>query len=117
MAPLEPSVTWMVNPATVKVPVRTEDFGLLATKKVAVPGPVTELPEVTLIQETLLTAVQEQAGLVETRADPSDPPEAANMFPRVTLKEQDTPAWVTGKDRPAMVRVPERGGPLLAASE
>jgi len=80
-----PSVIWMVYPATIRLPVRTVDLGLLATKKFAVPGPVTELPEVTVIQFTLLEAFQEQAAPVETLADPANPPEVANMLPNVTL--------------------------------
>lgn len=75
----------MVNPATVRSPTREAEFGLLATKKCIVPGPVPGLPEVTSIQVTLLVADHGQDGAeVETLADPLKPPGAAVMLPRLT---------------------------------
>lgn len=47
--------------------------GLLATLKLTVPEPVPLEPDVILIQDALLTAVQEQMGVVTTLAL-NDPP-------------------------------------------
>ena len=63
---------------------RTAELGLLATKKLTVPNPVPEFPEVTSIQLTLLVAIHEQAPEVETLAVPLKPPEVDIVFPSVT---------------------------------
>jgi len=75
----------MVNPATVRIPTRDAEFGLLATKKSVVPVPVVALPEVTEIQLTLLAAVHEQDAEVTTLAVPSNPPAVDVKFPKVML--------------------------------
>ena len=85
MSPLGPSVIWMVNPATVRIPTRDVELGFVATKKSAVPVPVVALPEVTEIQLTLLAAVHEQDAVVTTLTVPSNPPAADVMFPNVRL--------------------------------
>jgi len=95
---------------------RTVEFGLLATKKFSVPGPVPGLPEVTLIQVTLVVADHGQAAAVEILALPLNPPVVAVILPRVTPYEQDVPAWDTVKARPAMVIFPVRDALEFAAT-
>src|SRR5450631_2761938 len=93
--------------ATVRVPMREADFGLEATKKPNVPGPLPGLPEVTVIQVTLLAPDHVQAAAVETATVPLNPPGAAVIFPRETVYTHAA-AWVTVKIEPAMTTVPVR---------
>ena len=94
----------MVHPATVRFPDRGDEFGLLAMKNPTVPGPVPWLPEVTVIQLTLLVADHPHPASVETMAVPLTPPCAAVIAPRETPYEQEIPDCVTLNWIPAMVR-------------
>ena len=93
--PLAPSFTWMVHPATVSVPVRGDEFGLFAMKNPVVPGPVPWLPDVTVIQLTLLAADHPHPACVETMAVPFTPPCAAVIVPSETPYVQAAPDCVT----------------------
>ena len=57
---------------------------MVATKKPTVAGPLPELPDVTVIQLTLLAADQGQAAGADIATVPLNPPEAGAMFPRPT---------------------------------
>ena len=63
-------MTVTVLPAIVSVALREVVEVLAATEKATVPFPEPELPPVTVIQEALLTALQEQLVSVVTPTDP-----------------------------------------------
>jgi len=61
-----PCVTVKVCPAMVNVPMRLVSALFAATEYVTVPLPVPDLPDTTLIQLALLTAVQEHPDIEVT---------------------------------------------------
>jgi hypothetical protein len=69
-------VTVKVWPAMVSVPVRGLEFGLLATANPTAPLPEPEAPLVTVIQASLLTAVQLHPPGAVTLELPEPPPAA-----------------------------------------
>jgi hypothetical protein len=69
-----------VFPATVRVPVREDLVELDDTEYRTVPLPVPLAPAVMVIQETLLTAVQEQPPPAATVIDPFPPLEPMDLL-------------------------------------
>jgi hypothetical protein len=108
-------VTVKVCPAMVIVPVRCGPV-FAATEKFVVPLPAPLAPAVIVIQVSLLAAVQAQPVAVATLTDPV-PPAAATLC-EVGLRVNAQPlACVTVNVWSAMVIVPMRCGPVLAATE
>src|SRR3954469_21040838 len=101
-----------VRPATVAIPLRGGDaFGF--TAKVACPLPA-PLGDATVIQSTADVAVHEQPGAVVTEATPLPPSPVTSRDDGSTEYVQPF-ACVIVNDRPAIVIVPDRAGPILAA--
>src|SRR3982751_7082504 len=100
------------RPATVTVPLRGGDaFG--CTEKVACPLPA-PLGDATVIQSTEEVAVHEQPGPVVTDATALPPSPVTSRDAGSTAYVQPL-ACVILNGRAAIVIVPERAGPLLAA--
>jgi hypothetical protein len=79
-----------------------------------VPLPVPEAPLVSLIQETVLAAVQVQPDVAVTPTDPGPPSGGADCD--VCDSEYEHPfAWLIVTVRPATVAVPARASPPFAA--
>jgi hypothetical protein len=102
-------VTVNVRPAIVSVPVRTELVVLGATVKLAEPLPEPDAPAVTVIQVTLLTAVQAQPVVVVTVVDALPPAAGTDWLEGEIANEHGAAAWVTVNVWLAIVIVPVRG--------
>jgi len=101
-----------VFPAIVRVPIRAAPT-FLETLKPTLPFPVSLAPDVTVIHESLLTAVHEQPAVVVTcTLGPFPPPAFIDAL--VGLMEYEQPAWFTVIVWPAIVSVPARAAPALA---
>jgi hypothetical protein len=102
-----------VCPAIVSVPVRAAPT-FFDTLKPTLPFPVSLAPDVTVIHESLLTAVHEQpAGVVTFTVGPFPPPAFIDALSG--LMEYEQPAvWFTVSVWPAIVSVPARAAPPLA---
>ena len=107
-------MTVKVWPATVNVPVRAGPV-LAATVKPALPLPEPLAPLVTVIQLALLVAVQAQPAPLVTFTVPVPPAATKSCELGAILKVQPF-AWLTVKICPAMLSVPVRAGPVLAAA-
>jgi hypothetical protein len=110
-------VTVNVCPAMVSVPVREAPM-FATTLNPAVPLPVPVAPDVTRSHGTLLLAVHAHALVVVTVTVPVPP--VAGTFWLVGLIEYvhgaTNAAWLTVNVWPAMVAVPVRAAPVLAAT-
>jgi hypothetical protein len=109
-----PCVTVNVRPAAVIAPLRDGPVFLAAVKR-TVPWPVPVVPDEIVSHGTVEVALQPQPDPVCTTNDP-DPP-SSSMVPEVaeSVKAQPSP-WFSVNVRPAMVSVPLRAGPLVAAA-
>jgi hypothetical protein len=110
-----PWFTVKVRPAIVSVPDRAGPV-VDATVKLTVPSPLPFAPEVTVIHDALLFAVQVQPAPELTVVEPLPPPAGTDWLSGDTVKVQPFP-WETVTDWPATTSVPERAGPLSAAAE
>jgi hypothetical protein len=97
-----------VLPAIVSVPVRIEVMVLGATVKLAEPSPEPVAPAVTVIQVTLLTAVQVQPVFVVTVADPVSPAAEADRLEGEIENVHPAGLCVTVNVSPPIVSVPLR---------
>jgi hypothetical protein len=108
-------VTVKVLPPMVNVPVRCGPV-FAATENCVTPSPLPLAPEVMVIHVALLAAVHAQPVAVVTLTEP-DPPLAGTLC-EVGLRVNEQPELcVTVNVWPAMVNVPVRCGPVLAATE
>jgi hypothetical protein len=103
-----------VFPPALIVPVRCGP-GLAAAAKRTVPLPLPVAPAVMLSHGALLAAVQPHPAAVRTSKAPLPPPAGAVADDEESEIEQSAP-WFTVNVRPAMVSVPDRAGPLVAAT-
>ena len=103
-------------PAIVRVPTRCDVVMLGATVKLTEPLPEPVAPAVTVIQGTLLTAVQEQPVVVVTAVDPFAPAAGTDWLEGEIENEHPTPACVTVNACPAIVNVPLRCDELVLAA-
>ena len=111
-------VTVSVRPATVNVPLRCEELVDAATENATLPFPLPLDPDVTVIHEALLCAVQLQPAAVVTADDPEPPAPTTESVVGVTAYEQLAAAWVTVNDCPATAMTPWRDcASVLAAAE
>jgi hypothetical protein len=101
-------VTVNVLPAIVSVPVRDDVELFAAVEKLTVPFPEPVAPEVTVIQPTLLAAVQLHAAGAVTAVLPVPPADATLCDVGEIVSLQVVPAWVTVNVLPAIVSVPVR---------
>jgi hypothetical protein len=107
-------VTVNVWPPAVIVPVRCGP-GFAAAEKRTVPLPLPDAPPVTDSQFALLDADHPHPSVARTSNDPLPPP--AGTEARFAESENVQPwPWLTVKVRPAIVSVPDRAGPLVAAT-
>jgi hypothetical protein len=84
--------------------------------KFTFPLPVPVAPDVTVSQESTAAAVHAQVDVVVTAICVPAPP-LALAFWLVGLIEKEQPdPWLTANGCPAIVTVPLRGGPVLAAA-
>lgn len=107
-----------VLPATVSVPLRGVVDVLGATRNVTAPLPLLfgPAPDVTVIQDALLTDVHTQPDGIVTDTT-LDPPTASNDSPvEDNVAEHSAPACVTFSNRPPMAIVPPREVPAGLAS-
>jgi hypothetical protein len=104
-----------VCPAIVSVPVRKTP-GFTATVKLTVPLPVPEAPDVTVIQLTLATAVHEHPLPPAVTAVEPDPPLAGTAWLAGAIAKLHDVTCVTVNVWPAIVSVPVRAAPVLAAA-
>ena len=102
------------RPAITAVPVRWGPC-VGATLTFTGPGPLAEVG-VTLIQSTLLAAVQGQACAVAT-VRVVGPPDAAALCASRSIEYVHPSDCVTLKRCPAIVTDPVRGGPVVGATE
>ena len=79
------------------------------------PLPLPVAPAVTLSQDAVLAAVQPQPSAVRTSKAPVPPPAGCVADEEESAIVQSAP-WFTVNVRPAMVSVPDRAGPLVAAT-
>ena len=107
-------VTVTVCPATVNVLVRNGPF-VAAIVNVTVPAPLPLVPEEIAIQESLLDAVQAQPAAAVTFTVRVPPVASAVKVSGETSKLQPGDC-VTVTVCPAIVRVPVRAGPFVAAT-
>src|SRR3954462_11274940 len=91
-------LTMKVLPAMVMVPLRWPGFGLAATANPTVPLPMPLLPDLTVIKEELLTAVQAQLAPEEVTLTLAVPPPTGKFLPGGLMLKELT-ASVTGFDR------------------
>jgi hypothetical protein len=106
-----------VVPAIVTVPEREAVPVLAAVLRLTVPLPEPEAPAVTVIHETLLTAVHAQPVGAATLTEPVPPAAVIVAEVGVMVSVQGAAASVTVKVAPAMVKVPVRAVPAgLAAA-
>ncbi len=113
-------VTVTVWPAMVSVPVRGEVAVFASIEKATVPLPLPVTPDVMVIQEALLVAVQLQPVAVVTvlLLELAPAPGVSDAGETAKLQGDGAPAWVTVTVCPAMVSVPVRGDvAVLAAIE
>ena len=119
-APFDQGVCVTVNvwPAIVTVPTLLPGgvAGLIPTRYETVPLPVPGLPLTTVIQDTLLTAVQAQPVAVVTLTVPV-PPRAPIVLEVGLIVNPQPDAWLMVNVWPAIVSVPCRAGPVLAFHE
>jgi hypothetical protein len=108
-------VTVKVCPAIVSVPLRNTP-GFAVTVKLTVPLPVPEAPDAMLIQLTLATAVHEQALPPVVTAVEPDPPLAATVWVAGAIAKLHEVSCVIVNVCPAIVSVPLRAEPGLAAT-
>ena len=108
-------VTVNVWPAMVSVPVRAAPV-LAATLNATVPGPLPLAPLVTVIQVVLLTPVHAHpvAAVTADAARPAARGDRLSSFDAIAYVHGA--AWVTVNVWPAMVSVPVRAAPVLAAT-
>ena len=85
-------VTVKVRPAMVSVPVREDVVELAWTLKPALPLPVPLAPDVTVMNEELLTAVQAHPVVVVTVDEPVPPPAAIDCVVGEMLNEHEPAA-------------------------
>jgi hypothetical protein len=97
-----------VAPAIVSVPDRLVVEVFAATLNPALPGPVPEVPLVTVIHGALLVVLHVQPADVVTFVLPLPPAAPSDCADDEMLNEQLALACVTVKVRPAIVRVPVR---------
>jgi hypothetical protein len=109
-------LTVTVVPATVSVPVRGAPVPFASIAPCTTPSPLPEAPLVTVIQGTLLTAVQAHPVEAVTLIDPLPP--AAGAFAEVGVTVNVQPdSWLMVTVRPATVTLPDLAGPVFAATE
>jgi hypothetical protein len=109
-----PWFTVKVRPAIVSVPDRDGPV-VDATVKLTVPSPLPLAPEVTVIQDALLFAVQAQPAPVVTLVDPFPPPAGTDWLSGDTVNAQPFACEIVTVC-PATTSAPERGGPVSAAA-
>lgn len=109
-----PWFTVKVRPAIVSVPERPGPF-VDATVKATVPFPVPLPPEVIEIHGTLLAALQPQPAGALTDTEPLPPEGAIDCVSAESANEHPSPC-VMLTVCPAIVSVPERGGPVVGAT-
>lgn len=85
------------------MPVRFVDAALAATVSETVPLPLPDAPAVTVIHESLLTAVHAHDVVALTDTLTAPPLEVADWLVGEMLKEHDAAACVTVKDLPPAV--------------
>jgi hypothetical protein len=109
-----PWLSVKVRPAMVSVPDRAGPL-VAAAVKLTLPLPLPPAPEVTVIQDALLAAVQAQPAPAET-ATVVSPPDAGTV--RVSGEIAYVQPWpcTTVTVRPAMASVPDRDGPVVEAT-
>jgi len=110
-------VTVTVSPAIVRVPVRVPCPPNPGTVNVTLPLPLPLAPLVTVMKDALLTAVHAHAldAVTVTVAVPPISPNVTEVGDRAYVHA--TAAWFTETVWPAMVSVPARADPVLAATE
>ena len=86
-----------------------------ATENCTVPLPVPLPPEVIVIHESWLAAVQPQPAPLDTSKLPEPPDDATFVAAGEIEKAQPLP-WFTVNVRPATVMVPDRGPPVIEAA-
>ena len=101
-------------PAIVTVPVRDVVPAFAPTLTVTLPFPLPEVPDVTVIQATLLSADHPHEVPAVTPTVNVPPPEPADVLAGEMLNVQPAPDWVTLKVCPPAVMVPVRVAPLFA---
>jgi hypothetical protein len=107
-------LTVNVCPAIVIVPERPGPL-LDATVKFTVPSPLPLEPDVMVIQACVLVAVHAQPAPAVTVTEPFPPEEATDWESGEMANVHPSP-WVMVTVCPATVTVPEREGPLRAAT-
>ena len=118
-----PGLTWVcpawvivkVCPPIVRVPLRSARVVLAETEYPTDPLPVPEDPDVMSIQEALLVAAQ--AADAVTLTVPVPPVAGAVAAVGLIVSDANAAAWLTVKVCPAIVILPTRAGPVLAATE
>ena len=106
-----------VRPAIVSVPVRAAP-AFAATENDTAPSPVPAPPPVIVIHAAFDVAVHPQVWMFAITPTPPLPPAAANPALRdASASSHGTAAWSTVNVRPAIVIVPLRASPALAATE
>src|SRR4249919_1663862 len=100
----------------VTVPVRFVDAALAAMFSDTVPLPLPEAPAVTVIQESLLTAVHAHDVVAVTDTPTAPPLEVAEWPVGEMLKEHDAAACITVKAVPPAVIVALRLVPAVFAA-
>lgn len=110
-----PWLTVKVRPAIVTVPERPGPF-VPEIVRLTVPLPEPLAPDVTVIHETLLLAVQAQPVPAVTETLPLPPEAGTDCVSGAIANEQPLPC-VTATVWPATISVPDRLGPAAAATE
>ena len=103
-------------PAIVTVPVRFVVPVFAATFTLTVPFPLPDAPAVTVIHESLLTAVHAHDVVAVTVTEAAPPAEEADRLVGAMLKEHDAADWVTVNDLPPAVIVADRLAPAVLAA-
>jgi hypothetical protein len=107
--------TVRVWPAIVTVPLRAAPV-LAATFNATLPLPLPFALPVTVIQDALLAALHEQSVAVETAIGPAAPPPTPTETLLGLIEYEQPLPWETVKVCPAIVSVPTRALPVLAAT-